>query len=202
MKKNILNKVFKIINKDNIISIIYYGNRKGHDIDLCIIVNTPINYQKKTVDELDITIFNEKYFLYLTGLLDPLVTEPVLTGSVVYGKSIGNYRTTILNSTPSKNVINHLCEYANLIFEAAKKLYLEKKYIDSMTNILFCLSYITYANYYKQATKVILFQDLISINRKSLLNRAFTFTKKRKIKIKKLAWFIPETEFILCAGQK
>jgi len=197
MKEKILHQLFKKINKNDVISVIYYGNTQGVDIDLCIITNAPSIYEKRKINKLDLTIFNEQYFIYLTQLLDPLTSEPILTGKEIYGDRLNHYLQIINNVKPSEKAIKHLHDFSNQIFIASKKLYRDHTYHDSITNILFCLSYLAYADYYITENKVILFKDLIAINNNTLLTEVFSYIKSKVTCDKeKINYFITETEIM------
>lgn len=198
MKEKMLKQLFRIINKKDVISVIYYGNTNGDDIDLCVITNTLPIYEKKEVNKLDITIFNEPYFIYLIQLLDPLTSEPILTGQEIYGSNLKRYIKFLKKTKISKKTIEHLYDFSNQIFKASKKLYYEHKYHHSINNILFCLSYLAYANYYVSEKKVILFKELISNNNNTLLTEAYFYLKSNVVHQKeRINYFITKTEMIL-----
>jgi len=198
MEKQIIQKLFKQINKKHIISIIYYGNNKGKDIDLCVIVNTSMTYDKIEKNNMDLTIFNEKYFIYLAQLLDPLTTEPILTGKEIYGNRLKYYSNIIKNVKPSVDTIKHLYDFSIQIFIAGKNLYYKNKYQSSMENLYFSLSYIAYANYYSYANKVILFKELMNINHDSILSEVKYYVKqKNKLNKDKINYFINTTNELI-----
>ena len=197
MKKNILNMLFSRIDNNNVYSVIHYGNRNESDIDLCIIINAPVQYQKTSIAELDITIFSHDYFDYLISMWNPLVTEPVLNGEVIYGASIDNYRRMILSREPNQKIIEHLHDFAQQISRAAMNLRKEKKYHDSLINIMFTLSFLAYANYYKDSKRPILFKDLLLINRASLLNKVYASVKSKNFQAVRTKNFALKTELLL-----
>ena len=55
MTEYILNTVFSIFGKNNIVSIIYYGNKQGRDVDIFIILVGNVEYNCLKYNNLDIT---------------------------------------------------------------------------------------------------------------------------------------------------
>lgn len=91
----------------NIETIIFYGSKKPYsDIDLFIISNNPSrNYFNGW---LDIYELNIKDFEYLKNNLDISVTDPIFTGTQIYGQlKLDEYKRDILNQKITQKMISH-----------------------------------------------------------------------------------------------
>jgi hypothetical protein len=91
----------------NIDMIVYYGSKKPYsDIDLFIVSNNPSrNYFNGW---LDIYELNLKDFEYLKNNLDISVTDPIFTGTQIYGQpQLKEHQKNILNQNITKEAITH-----------------------------------------------------------------------------------------------
>jgi len=91
---------------DNIDMILSYGSKKPYsDIDLFIVSNNPSrNYFNGW---LDIYELNIKDFEYLKNNLDISVTDPIFSGTQIYGAKLEEYQRNILNLPITSEAIAH-----------------------------------------------------------------------------------------------
>ena len=86
-KKQILEKIFSLFPAKIVKTVIWYGNRKGKDIDLFIILkDVSIEYGNLRKFPLDIVYMSELFFKKSIKNFDPMATDPILTGNHIYGK--------------------------------------------------------------------------------------------------------------------
>lgn len=105
----------------NIESIISYGSKKPYsDMDLFIVSNNPTRTYFN--GWLDIYELNTKDFEYLKNHLDISVTDPIFTGTKIYGNDIELYQRSILNQSITKEAIEHNTLRSTQQFEAIKTL--------------------------------------------------------------------------------
>jgi hypothetical protein len=86
--------------------ILSYGSKKPYsDIDIFIVSNNPSrNYFNGW---LDIYELNVKDFEYLKNNLDISITDPISTGTQIYGTTLEKHQNNILNQPITSEAINH-----------------------------------------------------------------------------------------------
>jgi hypothetical protein len=190
MYKNILQKLFQIVEKENIVLAVYYGNRNGRDIDIFVIEKDGDYYRQCNIDNIDITIVGSEYFDYLFLMFDPLVTEPVLTGESIFGCHLNDLRKKLLFSEVEAKASEHLRKFAWQIFDAAKYFFKHNSCEESAINISFCFSYLCFANFYRKQKKVISFASLLALPENTLLQEVCRYQKKGIFQKDKTKYFL------------
>ena len=100
-KEKIVEEVKKRVNLEDIKFLIWFGTQLGEDIDLLIVLKRKIKVRlcESSKPELDILMIDNSEFIRRLKLLDPAITDPLITGFVLLGneKEIGLLRSdTIL----------------------------------------------------------------------------------------------------------
>ena len=91
-----LSLLFSAIPMEQIESVTWYGNRKGKDTDLFVVLKgNEDRYGGFFYKQLDIAFLSRSLVPPLIENLDPLITEPLLTGKGIFG-SIDQDRESLL----------------------------------------------------------------------------------------------------------
>ena len=156
--QEIVLRVTERISPKDIVFIIRYGNRKGRDIDLLAVVENSIETRPYQVAQFDISEMRERDYKRKLKLLDPIVTEPVLTGSLLLGNKerFTKIRKDLLKTHPIEEGIEFLkrrafeelnnTAYFICLYEHQKvKIYL----LFALIDLSFACSFHEWANYYK-----------------------------------------------------
>lgn len=178
-KEEIVQRVCKQINPENIKSLFWYGTRPGRDIDLLIVLKKEIKVRlcESSKSKLDILMIDNSEFIRRLSLLDPAVTDPLITGFVLLGnkEEIGLLRSdTILSLSVSdskkipKETIQFLKERACERLKNAGT-FLQKKSNSFLYPFLIELSwacgYYAFAHYYNKTSAWITFDHLLVIDK-------------------------------------
>ena len=179
MKQYILNKIFSIFSVEDIKTIIYYGNKKGKDIDIFVIIPGEISYNCICHNEFDITYVGEYWIDEMIKYFDPLLTEPILTGDLLYGE-ISEISQKLQTIYSSKETERYLKGKATGFLHWAK-IYLENDtLLQSCNCIRFSISFYLFANYYKHNTHPVTFSKLTKKYQTTILKKATALTKNQK----------------------
>lgn len=158
-KEKILEKVSEDFDLDNCILVILFGNRNGADTDLFILLNDDSKYYNTSIENLDITHMGIKWLdSFLIGL-DPLITEPILTGEVIKGNTFF-FEETKRKIKHNDQVPFYLYQRAILIYEWTLNLIEEEKYKEALINISFIHSYLMFLKEYLRSDKILTFQEI------------------------------------------
>jgi len=178
-KKEIIQEVKRQINPEDIKFLFWYGTRPGRDIDLLIVLKRKIKVClcESSKSRLDVLIVDNREFIRRLKLLDPAVTDPLITGFVLLGdkKEAGLLRSdTILFLSGSKEVPKETIQF--LKERACKRLqtastFLQKKGNSALYSFLIELSwaccYGAFVKYYSDSPKFlpITFDHLLAIDK-------------------------------------
>lgn len=198
MCETILERLYKLFDKRNILSAIHYGNLEGNDIDILVIVKSDIYYDRIENEDLDLTVVGIKYLEYLLSVFDPIVVEPFLTGKTVCGENFLQAKEYLLNISSNKQTVEHHMNFANEIYKTVDVYINCNKLKYAIANIVFCLSYIRFAQYYSTSKKVITFKKLIKLNQDSLLIDTYQHMKSNKYDLNQILKYSHKTKSILC----
>jgi len=182
-KKEIIEKVCEQVNPEHIKFLLWHGTRPGRDIDLLIVLKkkTEVRLCESSKSKLDILMIDNSEFIRRLKLLDPAITDPLITGFVLLGnkKEIGSLRgNTILSLSELKKVPKETIRF--LKKKACKKLQnantlLQKNGNDSFYTFLVELSwacgYYVFADYYDNSPVWITFDHLLVINKHIVFKR-------------------------------
>jgi len=175
-KKEIIQEVKRQINPEDIKFLFWYGTRPGRDIDLLIVLKRKIKVClcESSKSRLDVLIVDNREFIRRLKLLDPAVTDPLITGFVLLGdkKEAGLLRSdTILFLSDSKEVPKETIQF--LKERACKRLqtastFLQKKGNSALYSFLVELSwacgYYVFAEYYNNTSTWITFDHLLAVH--------------------------------------
>ena len=197
MNTEIINILSGTVKKSNIITAIHYGNKKGVDVDILIIVNNKTFYERRVEGKIDITMVGIDYVDYLLSVFDPIVTEPFITGKVVFGKDITNYKLRLASLISNRNVQTHLLDFAKQIYQSIDENLKNNDLDKAIINIVFCLSYLHFMRYYEKSKNVIIFKKLLTLNQGSLLSISYAYMKKEELNNKEIYALLSKTKLLL-----
>ena len=180
VKEEIVQEVKKQINLKNIKFLLWYGTWPGRDIDLLIVLKktSKVRLCESSKSKLDILMIDNKEFMRRLNLLDPAITDPLITGFVLLGdrQDIGLLRSdTILSLSCSEKkplpipeeTIQFLRKKACERLQNADTL-LQKKNKSFLYPFLIELSwacgYYAFAEYYNNTSIWITFDHLLVID--------------------------------------
>lgn len=199
MIEYILTYIFSIFNKKNVRLVIYYGNKQGKDIDVFVVVAGESEYNCIHQGHFDVTYIGEKWLKSMINHLDPLLTEPVLTGDVLYG-SVGYIKDNLSNVDPSKKVVNYLTnktlqyhEWANAHFQNGDLVY-------ACDCARFSLGFYCFATHYQNCTRITTFSTVLneSNDKRALIKKITTMAKnKEKLTFVNVKYILTKTHEIL-----
>lgn len=176
-KEEIIQEVKKRVNLENIKFLLWFGTRPGRDIDLLIVLKekTKVRLCEPSKSKLDILMIDKSEFMRRLALLDPTVTDPLITGFVLLGneEEIGLLRSdAILSLSGLKKVPRKTIQFLKV--EACKRLQnaktlLQKRGNSALYSFLVELSwacgYYVFADYYNRIPRWITFDHLLAINK-------------------------------------
>lgn len=194
-KEEILTLLFSVIPKEQIVFVIWYGNKKGRDVDLFVVLNDDINFGSISAGVLDIGYIGSVWIPMMIKNYDPIITEPLLTGEVIYGEA-GVEKYDLLMQESDSDIQIYLLQCAEIFYEWAVNHAFGNRLREALFTLTFVHSYVLYAFKYCGNNKVVTLKDLLSNNdglwimksrekakRKSLIlesdvYQAFTQTRK------------------------
>lgn len=136
--------------------LILYGNSNcGNDIDLFGVVETiPKEYSYPIRHPVfDLFLIDTSEFMNLIFLLDPVVSDPLLTGEVLIGNfsTFSNVKGILKKVTVNMAILNHLKNESFRNLSYAKKFFTSNRiqgFLYSLVDISYALSYWAFADYY------------------------------------------------------
>ena len=158
--KEILSHLFSVIPKEQIVFIIWYGNKKGEDVDLFVVLKGNVHFGSLSNIPLDVGYIGIAWIPMMIKYLDPIITEPLLTGDVIYGQ-VGQKEYYLLRQKIDADSSIYLLQCAEIFYEWAVKLAFENKLRESLFTLTFVHSYILYAFKYWSDNKIVTFKDLL-----------------------------------------
>jgi len=175
-EKEIIQKVKEQINPEDIKFLFWYGTRPGRDIDLLIVLKKKIKVRlcESSKSKLDILMIDNSEFIRRLALLDPAVTDPLITGFVLLGneQEAGLLRSdTILSLSGLKKVPEETIKFLKM--KACRRLQnanacLEKRDNSALYPFLVELSwacgYYAFADRYETTPEWITFDYLVVVN--------------------------------------
>ncbi len=148
---------------ENEVKVILYGSQKnGRDIDIMITQNNTFLSQAFVVGKLDIFSISYKKYEKLLKLLDPIVTEPILTGKLLFGdkKEWLKEKSNLLKQIPSNRNVNYFVNRCFEEFLSAVQILNQYKSQNSadiliwaFKNLSYSIAYASFAQYYNTPNK-------------------------------------------------
>ena len=200
---DIIENISNYLPTDFIQSIILYGNIGGEDIDVFVVVEGRGQYSCIKKRPLDITSVGEAEAEEMVINLDPLITEPILTGVEIFGDIMESGIDMVLAQKADKNTVAYLRRKSHELFEYTKELDSKEEYNQAADNLRFVLSYLEYANHYEQHKKAITFYDLVKPIERPLLRSAQRLLKGQNgLNLAEFKGCMMKTEEILTKASK
>jgi hypothetical protein len=201
-KEEILLKVFTVYPRELIRLIIWYGSHNTRDIDIFIVINWDIDYHHAEIGKFDFTIVGEKWLGYMLKHFDPTVTEPLLTGDVVWGEVYSMvYRNWLIYPNikqTNEEISHHLLQKANRSCNWAIAHCNSGRYREASVTLSFSVSYIYFADYYQTEKYAIRFSKLIELYPNSLLTKILEYSKNQEFEnVTNMKEFIKEIRDLL-----
>jgi len=181
MKAHILTSIFSIFGENNIETVMHYGNKQGEDIDIFVIVYGDIEYNCMHHNKLDITYVGSYHVNEMIACFDPLLTDPILTGEMIFGDS--NKIIHKLNKCrASKKTIAYLRKKAIQFFQWGEIHFMKGDFNAVCDCIRFSTSFCCFADYYGKKFNVISFLDIIGQypNEFELVVKAKRYARSKK----------------------
>ncbi|MFA6430321.1 MAG: hypothetical protein WC229_02440 [Candidatus Paceibacterota bacterium] len=173
----ILPVLFSVIPMEQIESVTWYGNRKGKDTDLFVVLkDNDDKYGGFFYEQLDIAFLSRSLVSPLIENLDPLITEPLLTGEGIFG-SIDQDRESLLATRVHNKVPMYLLKRAETFYEWATSAAYDGRFPNALNILNFVYSYSLYAFRYWGGNDVVLFKDILS-SKDGLWIREFRYKYK------------------------
>jgi len=173
--QQILNRLFTLFEKKSVLLVIQFGNKNGSDIDIFVLLKNDSQYGNTSLGKLDITHIGIVWIEKLTLGLDPILTEPFITGEVIFGDK------SFVDKTKEEFIVkNKTCYYlfqSSIILHNWALWFIERgDFKKGLINLSFAYSYSLFAYEY-------FFREMV-ITYKGVSER-HNILKRLKEKIKK-----------------
>lgn len=192
-KKEIVQEVKEQINPGYIKYLVWYGNLVGNDINVMAVIDkrARVRLYESPKSKLDILTIGKDEFRRRLRMLDPIITEPLITGFRLLGDEteFSLLRSKIFLSLPFSNkAFPFLKEKARERLKNAKEL-LQNSGQEDGDNLLPCLvnlswacSYFEFAEYYGDSPRFvpITFAHLLAQDGESILGEVMGALKAVK----------------------
>lgn len=149
------------ITPQDIISAIRYGNRGGRDDDIFLIVRGGNAYESHQHGALDVTLVGEDWLPSMLTRLDPIVTEPILTGDALFGEPIDRWITQLQATRADENTVDYLLFHARLFLEWAAQCAKEDRLPEALENVSFAAGFSAFGVYYQTHTQAVSLRRLM-----------------------------------------
>jgi len=154
---DIIGRIKQKIRLENIVYLLYYGNKEGNDIDLLAVVKNDTNLNSYHPGSIDLYEMPYRYFLKALRFFDPTVTEPLLTGDLLIGYSqrLEQRKQEITHFCPSPGAIRFLkrrsqqeLENATTFLDKFNQTRHKKYLFFALVDLSFACSYFQFARCY------------------------------------------------------
>ena len=159
-----------IIADEDVLLVIRFGKKAGRDLDLLVISQIEPPQEHVEIIGLDILQFSITRTETLARLRDPLVTEPLLTGSILGGDKciMEQLILQITTSSPDHGAVGHLLEESMRLYRLARNQaqvannYTNNVHLNcwSIINSAWCASYLLMARHYLHSASPVCLEDL------------------------------------------
>lgn len=160
-KKEIIQKVKEQINPEYIKYLVWYGNLVGNDINVMAVIDkrrTRVCPYESPKSKLDILTIGKDEFRRRLRMLDPIITEPLITGFLLLGDEteFGLLRSDTFSRVKgmAKTAAPFLLEKARARLKNASQLLQasgqrnEDNLLPCLVNLSWACSYFEFAEYY------------------------------------------------------
>ncbi|MDP2934826.1 MAG: hypothetical protein Q8N59_03620 [bacterium] len=191
-RERIVEKVIRKRKSQDIVFLLWYGNRKGKDVDLLLVLKDEVRINCYKMAKWDILEINNKDFKRRLKLFDPVMTEPVMSGVLLFGsyEKFVYLKRKILSICPSVKTIEFLLERAskelenaNDFFERYQKKTESQLLLFTLLDLSFACSYFEFARYYRNSFDVgpISFSELLMQGGRLTLKKVVCVFKQAKL---------------------
>ena len=183
---------------NNLVFLIHFGSKNPEgDVDLCAVLkdNTKLDEYKDS-RTIDMPQYNYSDFIRRMKLFDIVITQPLLTGKLIYGDK---YEFEILikklkKHNPTQESVIYLQEKSRWCFNCATECFnQDETHIGELglmlNNLSYALSYNEFANRYKLGASVLTL-DQIENNLLNKIRWHMKLIESRREKINKTKEFI------------
>jgi hypothetical protein len=161
MIKKIIKQVLLIFGQAKVKLIAHYGNKGGRDIDIFVILADEAEYNCIKDGQFDISYVGLPKALEMARNLDPLFTEPMIFGTLIYKQK--DFEKVIIKVNQKKEVSRYLRKKAKEIFNWAEKYFQRKDLKPTSDCIRFSLSFHIYSLYYQENDQIIDFKSILKL---------------------------------------
>ena len=145
------------------------GGGVDRDVDLFVVVNEDIPYERRIVGWLDVIVLGFLEACRLGRLFDPLVTEPVLTGRTILGTPVIG-APALKSGIVSRPTLDHFLTRAKEVFgwtisssgglSELRNLIESRFALNVIDNLSYVASYLAFRAHYKNSPRVLTLEDL------------------------------------------
>jgi hypothetical protein len=187
----IINKIRQTFESEKVVSILFCGNQSRGDIGLFVVIEADITLARILIRNMDITLAGFRHLDFLISVRDPLITEPLLTGMHIFGKSLEKEKNELLNSDLSAETFYHYLYLAETTLMVAEELYDAKRYEEALLDTVSTLRYLRFLEHYQAGGALITLSEMIERNPGSLLSQAYHyFSSRDEIKPEKVMLYL------------
>lgn len=171
----IIDSITKLLGSDifeeNTFLLKYGKNELKSDIDLCLLIPDAQSVNNFTFGKLDLLVINMSLCLDLIVKLDPIVTEPLLTGNLIMGNENDflSIKQKLIDTKPNDEAVRHLVlrTFETLLSaETFFNYYLNDNNLEnlkkSFNNLAFSISYASFAKHYNSKERISTLDELIN----------------------------------------
>ena len=172
------------------VHVVLYGSRKPErDIDIVVVQSEKARGPTLTVGRLDLFVIERKQFTALLSLLDPVITEPLLTGELLFGNSASweLLQKKTRGVAPNRAAEEHATRRSFEEYLIADQLW-QQYQTDAapetlrwcLQNLSFSISYASFARHYASAEAQVLSWAQLRTLGKALLPEFWSFYDRVK----------------------
>jgi hypothetical protein len=173
-------------------AIIWYGSRRlDADLDLLVVTPSPSPLVHIELGRLDLLLCPQQELSFLLQYFDPLITEPLLTGSILAeeagcaARALESLGASSTNPSTTRYLLRRSLEIlldGFAILETFDKSQEEGMLLRALTNLSFALSYREFALFYydNPASGPVTFASLRAERKKSELEKTLGLLAKAK----------------------
>lgn len=164
--EGIVKRVIRGRKVQDIVFLLWYGNRKGKDVDLLAILKDGVEPDYYEMAEWDIGEVSNEDFEKRLELFDPMVTEPLMNGVLLLGsqEKFAYLKRKLLSSRPFDKAIEFLFKRAGEELENATVFFeRHQQILFALLDLSFACSYFEFARYYQNTSEIgpISFSELL-----------------------------------------
>jgi hypothetical protein len=179
-QKKVLQSLLKVVPEEQIKFAVWFGNRGGKDHDVFVVIKGNYQYGSFVEGPLDISYVGEVWVPMMVKHLDPMVTEPLMTGVIIYGQA-WKYLFELSDVKVDEDVPIYLLQCAEIFYELAVQLSFEGRLREAVLTLGFVYSYALYAFSYCTCNNLVMFKDLLSCDGGRWISQNREMIKNRRL---------------------